>query len=313
MIFAACDLGGTNTRAALIDENGRIHSQVTQSTALSSADDLIASVARVIIGIATEKGPGIGGLDGIAIAVAGTVNVSAGTVVTSPNLPLADTAFQDSLSSALGRPVMIENDALAAALGETRFGAARGARDVMMLTIGTGIGGGIVINGRPYRGAGGGAGEIGHMMIEPAGPLCACGRQGCLEALAAGPAIAAQARAAVKKNQNTVMLEMAGGDVSAITAETVSRAAVAGDDLAQEIWRAAGEIIGIAAANVANLLNPSVIILGGGVMTGDKIILETVRRVVRAATLAPNRDVSIVAAALGGNAGLLGAMSLYLK
>ncbi len=313
MIFAACDLGGTNTRAALIDETGRILSRVSQSTLQSSADALIDSVIRLITAIATEDCPGLAALDGIAVAVAGTVDSISGTVVTSPNLPFADTPLRDRLSAAFGRPVIIENDALAAALGEARFGAGRGAGDVVMLAIGTGIGGGIVVDGRPYRGTAGGAGEIGHMVIDPAGPLCACGRHGCLEAMAAGPAIAARARAAVKKTTDTAILEIAGEDIAAITAETVGRAAAAGDPLAQGILEAVAEIIGVGAANIANLLNPAVIILGGGVMTGDKIILETARRVVRDTALAPNRDASIVAAALGGDAGLLGAASLCLK
>lgn len=312
MMFAACDLGGTNTRVALVDETGRILSQTSQSTVLSSTDALIDSLVRMITAAADAPGPGIDRLDGVGIAVAGTVDFTSGTVIASPNLPLNRTHLKHRLTEAIGRPVLVDNDATAAAVGEARFGAGRGASQVVLIVIGTGIGGGLIVDGRPYRGASGGAGEVGHMVVDPDGPLCACGRRGCLEALAAGPAIASRARAAVRRDNSSLILQLAGGDAAAITAETVVSAAAAGDPTAAAVWRDAAEIIGIAAANIVNLLNPEMIILGGGVTSGDTVILETTRRVVRDTALAPNRDdVKIVAAALGDNAGLIGAAALH--
>lgn len=311
MLYAVCDLGGTTTRIALIDERGVIKLDASQPTPRKSSTSIIDGVVELTEELLAAAGKGKSNLDGFGIGVAGLVDFKTGTVVFAPNLPLRNTPLKKILAKRFGTRVVVDNDAAAATLGEAKFGAGRGVKNFIMLTIGTGIGGGIVIDGVLYRGTSGSAGELGHMVITAEGPGCECGGQGCLEAVASGRAIAARARAAVKKAGRGKIVDLAAGDLKNITGEVVAQAARAGDKTAVGVLEETGRLIGAGLVSIVNAFNPDMIALGGGVMDGDTIILKTAAAVVKKCGLVPNRDVvKIVPARLGNKAGLYGAYVL---
>ncbi len=203
---------------------------------------------------------------------------------------------------------LLINDASAAALGEHHFGAGQGINNLILLTVGTGIGGGIIINDRLYNGPGGSAGEIGHMTIDVNGPRCSCGNVGCLETLASGTAVAKEAMKCINQGERSSLIEIVEGKIEDITAEKVEVAARRGDPLASEVIFKAATYLGVGVANLVNIFNPEMIIIGGGVANMGDLLLNPARQVVneRAFSL-PARAVSIVPAQLGNDAGLLGA------
>ena len=213
-----------------------------------------------------------------------------------------------SLAAASGLPVAILNDARAATLGEWKFGAGRGVESCALYTLGTGIGGGLVIHGQLYLGIGGAAGELGHVSVDFNGPRCNCGSRGCIEAMASGPAIAAAGMRAVVQGATTKITQMCDGDLNRITPELVCAAALAGDAVAREIYEFAGKAIGYGIANVVIALTPRRIIIGGGVAAAGDLLLEPIRRTVRERVKVADPDAfEIVLATLGNNAGLMGA------
>lgn len=275
MLTACCDIGGTNTQAALFDSQGRLISSIKKPTDGMSTDTAFRGAVDLLTEIMGAPEAVNAGIKGIGAAVAGTVDFANGMVVFAPNLPFQSTPLKEMLADALKLPVLVDNDANLAALGENRYGAGRGAANMVMLTVGTGIGGGIIINGELYRGELGGAGEFGHMVIERDGPVCSCGNRGCLEAIAGG------------------------------------RAITAAPGLRDDIERAAGEAIGVGLANIMNILNPEMIVLGGGVIEDRHEIVGIAADKARSCALSPNRDnVRIVSASLGNRAGLFGASIL---
>jgi glucokinase len=250
---------------------------------------------------------------GIAIGAPGPLDPYTGVVIDCPNLPgFENFPLRDRIAIATGLPAIVENDANAAAVGEHRFGAGKGFAHMVYLTISTGIGGGIIANGRLYWGEKGFAGEVGHMTIEAHGPRCNCGNIGCLEALAAGPAIARNARAAIATGRDTRILEMTPErDPEQITAHIVTDAAIAGDALGVELLAQAGFHIGVGIVNLLHILNPGRVVIGGGVSFAGDLLFEPIRQTVaERAPLVFRQGVEIVPAALGDDAGLLGAAAL---
>jgi glucokinase len=232
-----------------------------------------------------------------------------GVVFEPPNLPgWRDVPLGSLLSAEVGLPVFVENDANAAALAERWAGAGVGVDDLIYVTVSTGIGGGLILGGQLYHGAAGTAGEVGHMVIEPDGPRCNCGRFGCLEALASGPSIAREARAAVAAGRPTVLAAIAP---QALDAAAVARAALDGDPVAREIYARAATALGIGITNLVNLLSPAMVILGGGVTRAGELIFAPVRRIVRQEAFErPGSAVQIVPAALGEDVGAIGAAAV---
>lgn len=236
----------------------------------------------------------------LCVACAGVVDPAAGKVVASPNLPLRDVPLASLLEAGLGRPVLLENDANAALFAESRLGAARGARNAAMLTLGTGVGGAILLNGEIYRGSHGGAGEIGHMIVDAHGDPCKCGGQGCLEAYVGAPGFE-------RIGFRTVGLFERG----AFTSEHIGRLAQEGSAAAQRSLEALGWWLGVGISNLVSLLDPEVVVVGGGIGSLGELLLEPARRVVRAHPLPPGRDrVRVEQAQLGGGAGAVGAALL---
>jgi glucokinase len=304
------DLGGTKIIAAVVLPDGKI---VSRNYCLTMADKgpeavsdrVISAVDRTIAQAKLKTSE----LMGIGIATAGILDVNRGIVTTSPNLPnWRNIPLKDVLADKLGLVTYIINDASAAALGEHRFGAGVRFNNIIYLTVSTGIGGGIIIDGELYVGADGCAGEMGHMTVEADGPRCHCGNFGCLEALASGWAVAKTAVTRIKDGEKSSIVELVDGRLENITAETVAVAAKRGDRLAADIVAEAAEYLGIGLANLVNIFNPELIVIGGGLSKMGDMLLKPARRVLKErAFQLPADTVRVVRARLGSNAGIIGA------
>ena len=302
------DLGGTKLAVGLVDDAGGILDHTVAPTATTSVEACLAELYRRLDEAVVAYGP----VDAIGVGTASMVDFRTGRIVLSTNLPLRDVGLRDLLADRYGVPVAVDNDANVACLAEHRYGAGRGASEMVLLTLGTGIGGGIITGGRLYRGASGAAGELGHMMIEFDGPRCqgACPSSGCFEVYASGRAMARAAREAGSAHPDSDLgRALAAGRETA--GPLLSRLALAGDPLAVETLSGIGEKLGVGIANIVNIFNPQVVVVGGGAAQAAEILLAPARRVVATRALQPQRDeVRIVAAEHGPYAGLLGAGAL---
>jgi len=266
------DIGGTKVAAGLVDRDGKILTQIRQPMIARGEPEAALKAVISAIDFLSSQTSGIptthGAFQGIGLCAPGPLDPQTGVVINPPNIPCwRNFPLAAKVIEIYGVPVKLDNDANAAALAETRWGAARGHRYVFYATIGTGIGTGIVLDGRIYHGHTGAAGEGGHVSIDYRGPLCSCGKRGCIEAFAAGPAIAARARTrlAAEPARHSLMLELARGKIEDATSETVGEAFATGDPLAREILQ---ETVGFLTAwlgNIVDLLDPDVIVMGGGV------------------------------------------------
>lgn len=303
------DIGGTKLAAGVVSLAGEQRSRVRT---LSRVAEGPASVTRRLIDLCQEAldQSGVPQTDVLASGVGciGPLDLERGVIKAPANLPgWTDWPLVQRLQDGLQMPVYLENDANAAALGEYYFGAGRGAKNMVYLTISTGIGGGIIIGGQLYAGETGNAGEIGHMSVAFNGRLCSCGMRGCLEAYASGTAIAARAREAVKAGEPSVLAAMAGGP-QGITAEAVVIALQQGDLLARDIWDETIAALAVGVANVINIFNPSRIVLGGGVTNAGDLLFVPLRQAVKRNAMPElARIVEILPAELGSQVGVLGA------
>ena len=311
---ACCDVGGTKALIGLVDEQGHI---LARQRYLLGEGRQPREMARELatrfrclaagIGLPWEMAVGVG------CSAAVMADVDKGIILSAPNMLGAhrNVPFRDLLCEATGRPALIEMDAYAAALGEAWKGVGAGVGYFVYVVVGTGIGAGILMEGRVFRGWHGTAGEFGHTTIDPDGPPCNCGRYGCLEALASGPAIALRARGAILQGRQTAIAELAGG--GEVTAEVVFDAARLGDPVAQEVVQQTVAYLAVGLSNLIHLLNPQVIGLGGGVILGGAdLLIDPLRREVarRCGSWVDTQGMRIVLAALGEDAGLLGVARL---
>ena len=308
----AVDLGGTHLRTAVCTADGRILFRAKTETQADRGAEHVVQRMIHLIGEAIRSNPTCR-VQGIGIGAPGPLQPRTGVIIECPNLPGFEMyPLRDRIAQATGLPTIVENDANAAAVGEHRYGAGRGFANLVYLNISTGIGGGIIIENQLYWGENGYAGEIGHMTLEAHGPRCNCGNIGCLEVLAAGPAIARNARAAIASGRATRILDLTPGrDPEAITAHIVTDAAKMGDALAVELLAQAGFYIGVGIVNLLHILNPGRVVIGGGVSFAGDLLFGPIRQTVdERAPLAFRKGVDIVPAALGDDAGLLGAAAL---
>jgi len=306
----AVDLGGTKIIAAVVKPSGELVSRHYCFTLASEGPEAVIERLLSSIGEAMAKaGLKSAELGGIGVAAAGIIDSDRGIVTTSPNLPgWHDVPIRDVVAERFGMSTYVINDASAAALGEYCFGAGRGMRNLIYLTVSTGIGGGIIIDGKLYLGTDGCAGELGHMIIEPGGPRCSCGNLGCLEALASGSAMAREALARLCRDEPSSITELTQGRLENISAEVIATAARQDDKLAREVITTAAGYLGIGLVNLVNIFNPEVIAIGGGVSKMGNMLLEPARRVVKErAFKLPSQRVRIVRARLGSNAEMIGA------
>jgi len=306
LVFAV-DLGGTHLRVALVDDTGRILKQHKQNTPKgNSARDIIDALVQAAERWSCHELPVIA----VSIMVPGAVDCAKAVVLQAPNLPsLVNFPLKAELEQRLGWPVLLENDANAAAVGEMWIGAARGCRNVVSVTLGTGVGGGVILDGKLWRGSHGSAGEIGHTTVDPfSGLKCKCGNTGCLELFASATAIVRMTREALPSFPDTTL------NSEELTAEKVYDAGREGDELALAVFKRFGMYLGIGLANVINFIDPQIIVITGGVVNGwDLFASEMYRQVEERAFLAIAQQVKIAKAECGDNAGLLGAARLALQ
>ncbi len=311
------DIGNTNQTIALADERGDLLRIVRRkSEPAGGAQGIIAGVMSAVDELLDARPAPTAGVARIGVGFGGPVDMPTGTVRLShqvpgwENMPLAAL-----LRERFGVPAVIDNDANAATLGELLFGAGRGLQDIVYINIGTGIGGGLVFGGRLYRGVSTAAGEVGHTVVLPGGPMCTCGHRGCLEALCSGSAIGRRARelALQEPALGEGMLRLAGGSVEAINGQVAFRAAAAGDAGGRRVLDETVEYLAIAIGNLLNLLNPQAVILGGGVPeTGDLLFVPLRERVRAYCMEPPYLAARILPARNGYDAGVRGAVALAL-
>ncbi|HEY3476660.1 MAG TPA: ROK family protein [Anaerolineales bacterium] len=309
--YIGCDLGGTNLRAAIVDvEDGSVVQLMSMPTlARDGHDALMKRMAGLFLQLIEWAGMKKEEIGGVGIGVPGVLDMEKGETLFLPNLPgtWPHVPLADTIKSLTGLPTVLLNDVRSITNGEWRFGAGRGVDTIAVFAIGTGIGGGLVINGELNLGIGGTGGELGHMTIDYSGPTCGCGNKGCLEAFASGPAIAAMGMKAVTQGLTTNIGEMCEYDLNRITPELIARAAEAGDQIAMEIYERAGFYIGVAAVNVCVAVGPRRIIIGGGVSQVGDLLLNPIRRTLRErVTVMPIDQVEVVQSQLGDNAGVIG-------
>ena len=309
-LILGIDLGGTKIASAVVDDRGAVLSR-DQSPTLAAQGPKVVIETLLKSGRRALERAGISAADvsSIGIGAPGVVNAATGIVHTSPNLPgWQDVPLREILERELGKTVFVINDAKAAAVGELKFGAGRGSRHFIYITISTGIGGGIIIDGQIYTGATGMAGEIGHMVIDDKGPLCSCGNRGCWEMLASGTALAREARRRIESGAISAIIDKAGGDLDRIDAQAVHTAAIDGDGLAVELIQRIAYYIGVGLANIVNIFNPERIVIGGGLANiGDRLLKPAYEEAGRRAFSKPFQAVRFVAAELGGDSGAIGA------
>lgn len=302
------DVGGTRIAAGLVERKGRIVRESKRSTPKGGPFGVVDAIIEAIGEVSTGVHPSE--ITGIGIGLPAQIDFHRQTVEFCTNLPLGGVDMRGLVMSRAKTSVTIDNDGHTAAIGESRFGAAKGARDFIMVTLGTGVGGGAFIGGEPFRGHRGLGTEIGHMVIDLDGPPCPCGGIGHLEALAARPAIIRAGREAAAKFSGSGILRRAGDDIEAITAEVVIDAANAGDETAAEIMGRVGFVLGKGLVGLVNVMNPQLILVGGGIGESCPLVIERASQVVADEALAGRRDVKLVQAQLGNDAGLIGAAAL---
>ena len=312
------DIGGTNIVVGTVAEDGSAVHAVRAAPTIPEEGPgaVVGRIARLVRDSIsdTEKTAGIARerIVGVGIGSPGPLDRERGVVLLTPNLGWRDLPLRDLVSQAVGLPATIDNDANCAVYGEWWVGAARGAKYVVGLTIGTGIGGGIVIDGKIYHGTSDVAGEVGHTTIDSTGRLCKCGNYGCLEAYASGPAIAARAVEGIGAGVETRLPELAGGDLSQITAQTVYEAAHAGDEYALDVVRDTAKFLGAGVGNLVNIFNPDVVVVVGGVtMAGDQLFVPLRGEVKRRAFKPAVDRFRIVPGELPGTAGVVGAVATF--
>ncbi|MBX9253195.1 ROK family protein [Desmonostoc muscorum CCALA 125] len=309
-LILALDFGGTKLAAALVNIGARewLRYERRLSPANANASTDLEIMRSLIYSLLQDTKP-----SAIGVSFGGPVDASTGTVRLShhvagwENIPL-----KDLLEEEFGVSVGVDNDANIAALGEHRFGAGQGYDSLFYMTVSTGVGGGWILNGQPWRGIGGMAGEIGHMVVDPAGPVCLCGKRGCVERLASGPYMAQNAKEVLEnqpQRRGKVLRGLVRDDLTLLTGQLVSEAAAAGDDVAREVLYKAAWALGVGIGNVANLMNPQRFVLGGGVTKAGEDFWRVVRQVARETAL-PEVDFEVVPAALGDDAPLWGAVAI---
>ncbi|HLG05939.1 MAG TPA: ROK family protein [Gemmatimonadales bacterium] len=311
------DIGGTNLVVGAVSEDGRqVRGLVTEPTGAPEGPEAvierILEMARGVIAAARREDPA-GEIIGVGIGSPGPLDRSRGVVIFTPNLRWKDMPLRDRIGGGLGLAAALDNDANCAMLGEHWRGAAQGADSAVCFTIGTGIGGAVVIGGKLVHGASDAAGEIGHITIEVNGRRCGCGNDGCLEAYASGPAIARRAVEAIEAGATSDLVNRVQGQLDRITAQIVFEAVAAGDALADELVRDTARYLGVGIANLINILNPEVVVVCGGVTgAGDHLFIPLRREVARRAFRPAVEACRIVPGALPGTAGVVGAARAWL-
>ncbi len=310
------DVGGTKIAAAVVDASGRLTHRIQRATDVSGVEATLMSIQAAIEAVLADAGPAARDVVGVGLGIPGKVDPVSGVGLLSVNLGWRDAPVVTTLEAALGLPCRIENDVSVGALGEARYGAGRGCQSLVYLSLGTGVAARVVIDGRLYRGAGGMAGEIGHLVSDPDSLPCKCGARGCLEAIASGPGIAARAQQTVDGGTPTALRDMAAG--GSVTTRMVFAAADAGDETAQALIERTGRYLGRAVETLIVLYDPDIVVLGGGLaQAGNRLTQAIIHELDRlAAESYVFRDMwqpeRLAVSALGPDVAVLGAAALAL-
>ena len=312
------DLGGTNIVAGAMPEDGsrEIAMRSEPTRAQQGAEAVVDRIARMIDTVIAETIAETNAkredFAGVGIGSPGPLDRERGIVIVTPNLGWRNFPLRDEVSKRVGLPASLDNDANCATLGEWWCGAAKGGRHVIGITIGTGIGGGLILDGRRFHGASDVAGEIGHTAIDSTGRRCNCGNYGCLEAYASGPAIAERAREALAGGEPSILLKMVDDDLGQITAQLVYDAAKKDDDVARQVVRETANFLGAGVANLLNIFNPDVVVIAGGVTQAGAPLFEPLRAEVRRRAFRPAVEAcKILPGTLRGSAGVVGAVATF--
>ena len=309
------DLGGTKILAAVVDPEGRIVARLKRKTrAERGPETVIARLVETCRRVVRKAGLAWGEIDGVGVGAPGPMDPDSGVVYHPPNLPgWEEVPLGPRLAEALQLPVYLENDVNLGTLGEHALGAGRGSQDMVGIFVGTGVGGGVILGGRLRSGARHAAGEVGHMVVLAEGPVCGCGKRGCLESVASRTAIVRDIRLGIAAGRQSLIPQMTGGDPERLTSGVLARAWRRGDPLVREVMGRAQFYLGVGVASIVNLIDPEVIVFGGGVVEalGDEF-LEPIRVTARQYFIQQREAerVRIVTAALGDQAGVLGAAVL---
>ena len=304
------DLGGTNIAVGVVDENYKIIATAQCSTGADRDNDaIISDIAKTALEAIDNAGLSVKDISGAGIGAPGTVDPKNGIIVYSNNIAFKNVPITDLLKEKTGLDFYLENDANCAAWGEYLAGAGKDAKNFIMITLGTGVGGGIVINGKLYTGCNYAGGELGHTVISFDGEACTCGRHGCYEAYASVTALIRQTKQAMIKSKDTLMWKFCGGDLNNVTGKTAFKAAKNGDKVADRVVNKYAEYVGVGVANIMNIFQPDIICIGGGISREGERLLEPVRDFVMCENYARNSKIEgeIKAATLGNDAGIIGA------
>lgn len=307
------DIGGTNVKIALVDKKGGISFPKTVPTrAEMGYEYTISNIIQSIKDLMTEAKITASDLEGIGFGFPGQIDCDNGIVRILPNIPgWIEVPIAEIMQKEFNVPVKVDNDVRCAALAERSYGAGSGCKNLICITVGTGIGSGLIINGKIVRGSSNAAGEIGHIKLSLGeGPICGCGDTGCFEAYASGPSIVAMAKEYIAGGKSTKYREIAGS-IEAITPAVICQAAKEGDVVAKRIFSTMGEYLGIGLSGVVNLLNPEKIVVGGGVADAGDLLLEPLRKTLKERAMPiQGAAVEVVPAQLGNTAGIIGASLL---
>ena len=301
------DLGGTKMLVGVLSEDTEPLYEQREHSRGQSEDELVELLVREVEE-AREARPAV---TAVGLGVPATIDHERGIAIAAVNLPLSDVPLRDIVSERTGLPVFVDNDATVAAYAEYLYGAGRGKPDMVMLTVGTGIGGGLILGGEVYRGSTGAGGELGHVVIQADGPPCQgnCPNHGCVEALASGTALGREGRATAESSPDSLLGKMLA-EGREIDGRAVTEAALAGDEVAIGVFDLIGSRLGVACASFANIFQPDAIVVGGGVIEAGDLLLEPARRELRERALTPMNGTPILEATLGNDAGMIGAAAM---
>jgi glucokinase len=301
------DLGGTKMLLGVLDGDSEVVWESREASTGQGEEELVELLVREI----GEARAARAGVEAVGMGIPATIDRERGIAIGAVNLPIADLPIRDLVAERTGLPAFLDNDANVAALAEQLFGAARGAQNAVMLTIGTGIGGGLILNGEIYRGATGAGAELGHMAIQLDGPGCQgnCPNRGCVETLASGTALGREGLAAAESEPDSALGKLLA-EGEEIDGRAVTVAAQAGDETAIGVFDLVGSRLGVALASFANIFEPEVIVIGGGVIAAGDLLLEPARRELAARALRPMNKTPVVPAELGEDAGMIGAAAM---
>jgi glucokinase len=310
-IFVGCDLGGTNIKAGLVDiELGKVLiSDSIPTFSRQGPESVLKRISELVLDLVTRKDLKIEQIKGLGLSVPGMIDLETNTALFLPNLigGWRNVPVGERMKNYLGLDVSMLNDVQAITYGEWVYGAGKGFSSMACVAVGTGVGGGLIVNNELVLGLGGSAGEVGHQTVEMDGPLCGCGNHGCVEVYASGPAIAASAARGVRQGWQTKIVDLIDNDLNRLTPEIVAKAAEMGDAFALEVWKTAGKYLGIGIANILTTLAVERVVIGGGVAKAGDLLLNPIRETIKNRVyMMPVGKVDVVRAELGSNAGILG-------